>query len=157
MCIAYAQQDTAKTTEKMQFDSVFVMQKSPWGAVLRSAVLPGWGQIYNQSYWKAPVIWGLTAYLVGYWISNNKDYKTNRDFYSENKDSKIVDYRLINRALTFREFYRDQRDMFAIYMGLTYILTLVDAYVDAHMFDFTVKEDFFTKSPYLKMSFKYGF
>jgi len=27
--------------------------KSPWGAVARSAVLPGWGQVYNEQYWKA--------------------------------------------------------------------------------------------------------
>ena len=27
--------------------------KSPWGAALRSGVLPGWGQLYNDSYLKA--------------------------------------------------------------------------------------------------------
>ena len=52
---AYAQ-DTNDVKGKN--DTSFVMEKSPWGAVLRSAILPGLGQIYNQSYWKAPIVWG---------------------------------------------------------------------------------------------------
>ena len=38
--------------------------KSALGAVLRSAVIPGWGQFYNESYLKVPVVVGLTGFLV---------------------------------------------------------------------------------------------
>ena len=48
--ISFAQEDTVKNQNEKPADTVFVMQKSPWGAVLRSAILPGWGQIYNESY-----------------------------------------------------------------------------------------------------------
>ena len=44
--------------------------------------------------------------------------------------------------MVYRNFYRDQRDLFTIYMGITYLLQLVDAYVDAHLFDFTVQENY---------------
>lgn len=112
-------------------DTIFQMQKSPWGAVLRSAILPGFGQYYNESYWKIPIVWGvLTWFTYNYTILNN-DYKFYRDRYisTANPNDK-----------TLRDDFRDERDMFAIYLGLTYLANLLDAYVDAHMFDFTVKE-----------------
>ncbi|MFO7447247.1 MAG: DUF5683 domain-containing protein [Ignavibacteriaceae bacterium] len=127
-------------------DSVFLMRKSPWGAVLRSAVLPGWGQIYNESYWKAPIVWGIAAWLVYNWIDNNDLYQDYRERYSSTLSSRDQEY---------RNFYRDQRDLFAIYMGLTYVLTLVDAYVDAHLFDFTVEENLYTRQPMLGIKFKF--
>lgn len=113
-------------------DTVYVMHKSPWGAVLRSAVIPGWGQIYNQSYYKAPIVWGVSAWLVYNWIQSNNQYKNYQKFYFQTSDT---------RYKTQRDFYRDQRDLFSIYMGITYVLTLVDAYVDAHLFDFSVEEE----------------
>ncbi|MBZ0198888.1 MAG: hypothetical protein K8H86_03405 [Ignavibacteriaceae bacterium] len=119
-------------------DSVFVMSKSPWGSVLRSAVLPGLGQIYNHSYYKAPIIWGVSAYFIYGWIRNNNDYKNFAEAYNSNSSI----YNKYNR-----DFYRDQRDMFSVYLGLTYILNLLDAYVDAQLFDFTVEEDFLTRYP----------
>jgi hypothetical protein len=125
-------------------DSVFESTKSPWTAVLMSAVVPGAGQIYNESYWKAPLIWGLTGWLVYNWVDNNKNYKSNRDLYAQTGDE---DFR------TLRSFYRDQRDVFAIYLGLTYVLNLVDAYVDAQLFDFTVEEDFLIRQPRLNIRF----
>jgi hypothetical protein len=32
--------------------------------------------------------------------------------------------------------YRDKRNLFTWYFGLTYLLTLVDAYIDAYLFGF---------------------
>lgn len=113
------------------------MQKSPWGAVLQSAVLPGLGQIYNESYWKAPLIWGIAGWFVYNWIDNNNLYKDNRTLFLETGES-IYKLR--------RDFYRDQRDNFTIYFVFLYFLNLVDAYVDAHLYDFNVQEDFMNRS-----------
>lgn len=110
-------------------DSVFVMQKSPMGAVLRSALIPGWGQFYNESYWKVPVVWGALGWFVYGWIESNNNYTDYRDKYLISG---------LQRDLSVREFYKDQRDLFAVYIGLTYFLNLIDAYVDAHLFDFEV-------------------
>lgn len=128
--------------EEKHTDTVYVMQKSPWGAVLRSAIIPGWGQFYNESYWKIPVVWGFAGWFVYNWIDTNDEYIKNRDLFINTGE---------NIYLRRRDFYRDQRDNFAIYLALTYFLNLVDAYVDAHLFDFSVSEDFLTRTPQLNI------
>ena len=138
---AFAQINNADD-KSVKNDSVFISTKSPWTAVLMSAVIPGAGQIYNESYWKAPLIWALSGWLVYNWIQNNNSYKENRELYMKTGDE---DYR------TLRTFYRDQRDVFTIYMGLTYFLNLVDAYVDAQLFDFSIDEDFLIRQPRLNI------
>lgn len=122
------------------------MQKSPWGAVLRSAIIPGWGQFYNEDYLHIPVIWGLLGWFGYEWVLNNKDYSDNRNLFKETGNSL---YKLR------RDFYRDQRDRFTIYMVLTYFLNLVDAYVGAHLFDFSVEEDYLMKVPRLKVIYHF--
>lgn len=126
--------DSTQDTNKVS-DQKFIMQKSPWGAVLRSALIPGWGQIYNESYWKAPIVWGITGWFVYAWIDNNNKYIDNKNIFIDTG---------IDRFRRLRDFYRDQRDEFAIYIALTYFLNLVDAYVDAQLFDFSVEENFYT-------------
>lgn len=126
-----------QSTKDSVNDSVFVMQKSPWGAVVRSAIIPGFGQFYNESYWKIPVIWGVGALFFSGWVYNNNLYKDNKNLFIE-KGEEIYKLR--------RDFYRDQRDNFTIYLVLLYILNLVDAYVDAHLYDFNVEEDFISGS-----------
>lgn len=124
------------TTSQLKNDSIFVMKKSPWGAVARSAILPGLGQFYNESYWKIPVIFTAIGYLSYQWKFNNDNYSKYKNLFLES----IKNNSQNNNYYRLREFYRDQRDMFAIYIGLTYLLNLIDAYVDAHLFDFDVNE-----------------
>jgi hypothetical protein len=135
-----------RTGENQPSDSVFVMQKSPWGAVLRSALLPGFGQFYNESYWKIPVIWGVSALFISGWVYNNNLYQDNKNLFIETGNSLYM---------RNRDFYRDQRDNFTIYLVLLYVLNLVDAYVDAQLFDFSVEEDF--NSGFSKINFRYNF
>ncbi len=138
----YSQQDSLNTPSLQTNDSVFVMSKSPWGAVLRSAIIPGWGQFYNESYLKIPIIWGLGFWLGYEWKQYNDlyIYYRNRYIQTDNKDDK-----------TNRTFYRDQRDLFTVYMVITYIANLVDAYVDANLFDFNVSENTLTQTPMLNL------
>jgi hypothetical protein len=139
----FSQQDTTEIQDTTTISSdVFVMQKSPWGAVGRSAILPGWGQIYNESYWKAPVIWGVMGWFIYGWIDNNNNYKDYKNLYIQTGDETYINY---------RDFYHDQRDEFAIYLVLTYFLNLVDAYVDAHLFDFSVDENYMTGTKMLNV------
>ena len=147
--IAQTEPDSVQTVKS---ESGFEMTKSPWGAVGRSALLPGWGQYYNESYLKIPVIWGFLGYYTYGWITSNNDYQNYRDLYTQ---SLQPDYTGVSSSvlLNEREFYRDQRDMFAVYFGLAYFLNLVDAYVDAHLFDFDVSENPYTKSPQLKIRY----
>jgi hypothetical protein len=142
----FAQQDTTAIKDTTTNSNVFVMQKSPWGAVARSAIIPGWGQIYNESYWKAPVVWGIMGWFVYSWIDNNNKYIDYKDLYLQTNGSLYI---------TYRDFYRDQRDEFAIYIVLTYFLNLVDAYVDAHLFDFSVNENYMTGYKILNIRVKF--
>lgn len=141
-----AQTDSSAIRDTTSKNYVFEMQKSPWGAVVRSAILPGWGQIYNESYWKAPVVWGFMGYFAYVWIDNNNKYIDYSDAYKISRN---------NNDKTYRDFYRDQRDEFAIYIVLTYFLNLVDAYVDAHMFDFSVESNNLVKTPMLSVKFNF--
>jgi len=134
------------TEESSPSDTVFVMQKSPWGAVARSAIIPGLGQFYNESYWKIPVIWGVGALFISGWVYNNNLYKDYKDLFIETGN---------NTYLTYRDFYRDQRDNFTIYLVLLYVLNLVDAYVGAHLYDFTVEEDIITGAS--RVNFRFYF
>ena len=134
------------TEESTPSDTGFVMQKSPWGAVLRSAVLPGFGQFYNESYWKIPVIWGTGALLISGWVYNNNLYNDNKDLFISTGQS-LYQYR--------RDFYRNERDNFTIYLAVLYILNILDAYVDAHLYDFTVEEDYITGSS--RFNFRFYF
>lgn len=143
---SFAQQDSITITESNSDTTVFVMQKSPWGAVLRSAIVPGLGQIYNESYWKVPVVWGFMGYFVYVWVDNNNKYIDYSNAY------KLTGF---ENDKAYRDFYRDQRDEFAIYIVLTYFLNLVDAYVDAHLFDFSVEENKMINSPMLNLKINF--
>ena len=117
----------------------FRMRRSPWVAVGLSAVLPGAGQFYNRSYWKVPIAVGIGSYLGYEVLHNNNKFNDFKDQYAESQTSENPsgDLTLKNQ----REFYRDQRDTFIIYFGIFYLINLVDAYVDAHLFDFDVSEE----------------
>lgn len=129
------------------------MSKSPWGAVARSAILPGWGQYYNESYWKVPIFLGALGGLVYGWFYYNDLYRDYRDLYSES----LSDGGSGNQAfLSQRNLHLDNRDLFAIYIGLVYFLNLVDAYVDAHLFDFSVGENYNIGNRELQIKFYFN-
>lgn len=146
--VAYAQEEPdSLITQNSELSETFEMQKSPWGAVLRSAVLPGWGQFYNESYWKIPVVWGTLAWFAYNRQLNHDNYQDWKNRYSDSIAEDAAD----ERARTLRTFYQDQRDLFTVYFALAYLLQLVDAYVGAHLFDFSVSQDINSGMPQLHM------
>src|SRR5215510_13383968 len=64
-------------SKKSQPDSTTKKTKtySPALAATRSAIIPGWGQIYNKKYWKVPIIWGSLGATVYVFRNNIKFYK----------------------------------------------------------------------------------
>lgn len=118
---------------------------SPKKAWILSAVLPGAGQIYNKKYWKAPIVWGGLA-LAGYYLDRNlKQINYYRDAYVAETDgdaSTINDTGLgSSQLLDVIDQYKTWRDWSYIALGAIYILNIVDANVDAHLFYFDVSED----------------
>lgn len=107
--------------------------------MLLSAVLPGAGQFYNESYWKIPVILGLGSYWGYEWVQMNNELITYKSKYSES----LVKFPPSgnDKYKNLRDFYRSERDKFAWYLGILYVLNIVDAYVDASLFDFSVDDN----------------
>lgn len=143
----HAQEQENNDTTSTKESTGFVMQKSPWGAVVRSAIIPGWGQFYNEQYLHIPVIWGLMGWFTYNWIQTNNDYKTYRDLFIKNPE--------VNPYKEYRDFYRDERDKFTIYFVITYFLNLVDAFVGANLFDFSVEEDYLMYN--YRLNIRYNF
>lgn len=113
--------------------------KSTLGAVLRSAIIPGWGQLYNESYFKVPVVVGLTGFLVWGIVTEHGNYRTYADLYDASITDDLPAGNLLHKR--FREFYRDRRDTYGWWLLVTYLLQLADAYVDAALFSFDVSSE----------------
>lgn len=120
---------------------------SPRKATIMSAIVPGAGQIYNKKWWKVPIIYGGFAGLGYLVVTNSNDYNTYKDAYIQrvDGDSATVDvfdgiYTEAN-LLELQSYYKRNRDLAAIGVVLLYALNVIDANVDAHLFNFDVGED----------------
>jgi hypothetical protein len=118
-------------------------RKSPAVAMLCSAVVPGAGQFYNQSYWKVPVVLGLGLYFASTWLDQNRRTRDFREKYAASllPDASAYDVANSGNYKNEREFYKEQRDTFAWYFVILYLVNIADAYVDASLFDFDVGTD----------------
>ena len=136
-CRAQEQGDSLFTTSgtAMPVDSSV---KSPLGAVIRSAILPGLGQFYNEAYWKVPIVLGLTGFLVYGVVHEHGLYSEYSDKYAATITEELPAGNL--RWKQFREFYRDRRDTYAWWLFIAYLFQIADAFVDAHMFSFDVSD-----------------
>lgn len=119
-------------------------QRSALAAVLFSLV-PGGGQIYNGSYWKVPIVWGVQAYFAYEWIANNKVYRSYQQQLSDSLAagppygaSSYARQSNINTLIGLRNTAMDQRDSYAWYIAGAYLLSMLDAYVDAELSGFDV-------------------
>jgi hypothetical protein len=138
---AFAQSTSSASSDTIPapLDSAFHMTKSPLEAVILSAVIPGAGQVYLHQAWKLPIIYGITGgFLYGALLQNSR--------YHDAQDSVANRYARRTGIDTFyahsweisREFYRNDRDKWWIYLGLAYIANVLDAYVSANLYDFDV-------------------
>jgi hypothetical protein len=129
-------------------------RKATWLAM----VFPGGGQIYNRKYWKLPLVYGGIvgcAYAINW---NNKMYKDysqaymdimdddpNTDSYKDFVSSRVdIDSRLEYFQNIFKrrkDTYRRQRDLSIFCMIGVYVLSIIDAYVDAELSDFDISKD----------------
>lgn len=110
---------------------------TPIGALWRSALLPGWGQLYYGSIPKAALFLGATATVAGIVVWNNTRF-LDADRRYQQYDS--TDGRKLP-ALREREFYRDQRDIAALWFVVIYGLNIMDAYVGGHMASFSLGDN----------------
>ena len=134
--------NSAPPLQPKRFDTVstaYHPTKLPGVALALSAVLPGAGQFYNESYWKIPILLGFGYYFASRWIDNNDSTKHYRELYTNSFTTLTPNG--IPEFQRLREFYKDQRDAFSWYIFIYYIVNLVDAYVDASLYDFNVGDN----------------
>ena len=157
--------DSIPLTSK-EIDRLF-WKPDPMRAVWLGAIVPGLGQIYNRSYWKVPIVYGgFMGCIYGITWTNSQyvGYKNAyRDIYYDIRDGKVSNdpsksYIAIlpegytidrmggssayqSRLKEWQNKSRSNRDLSIAITAIFYALTLIDAYVDAQLFDFDISTD----------------
>ncbi len=130
-------------------DAVFVHAKdkhSPTTATVLSTIFPGLGQIYNGNYWKVPVVVGGMASIYYVVDFNNRGYNRFRSAYFIRTDGNTetvdeFDGLLSEEGLKYYvTAYKRNRDLAILGMVAFYALNIIDANVDAHLFNWNVDE-----------------
>jgi hypothetical protein len=145
----YAQKLTGVTP----YDTTLIRIHSPRKASFYSAVLPGLGQIYNRKYWKVPIIYGgfialfyaikynnkyYTQFKKAYIFRTDNDPNTSAEFpYGGTLTSNFAADQLL-QGMDYHERYRNLS-----ILGLAgfYVLNIIDATVDAYLFDYDITQD----------------
>lgn len=129
-------------------------------AVLYSAIFPGLGQFYNRKYWKLPIVYGGALGLIYAITWNGRVYN---DYNQAFKDlvlgvpnGKYNDFLQPGKGIDEypggregfqdalkrkKDFFRRNRDLAIIASVGVYALCMIDAYVDAQLYDFDVSPD----------------
>lgn len=97
--------------------------RSPTGALLRSLAVPGWGQMYNKKYFKAIIVAGGQGVLLGSAIAEWKRASDAKNDASLPPFERLEDYRL----------HTNNRNMLLWLFAAATVVSILDAYVDAHL------------------------
>jgi hypothetical protein len=150
-----------------QQDSIVIRKPDAVKAVWIGAIVPGGGQIYNRSYWKLPIVYGAfmgCGYAISTMQNHYSGYKTAYlELYNDVQAGTVSDdpsksyiavlpngYTLsnvggastwMNTLKNQQSIYRRYRDYSILAAVAAYALSLVDAYVDAQLFDYDISPD----------------
>ena len=131
---------------------------NPTKATWLALVIPGGGQIYNRKFWKLPIIYGGFAGCAYALTWNNKMYK---DYMQAYKDAALGNWEAnsihdllppgyLDRTpkTQITETLRKQKDTYRRYRDLSifafigvYLISVIDAYVDAELSNFDITPD----------------
>ncbi len=141
-------------------DSTILLRKSEFKpdskkAVIYSAIFPGLGQLYNRKYWKLPIVFGGALGLTYAITWNGARYNEYSQAYKDlvlgtgNSYTNWVTeaevsanrQRWIDAFKKKKDFFRRNRDLAIIASVGVYALCMIDAYVDAQLYDFDMSQD----------------
>ncbi|RTQ49990.1 hypothetical protein EJV47_10120 [Hymenobacter gummosus] len=159
--------DTARMTERL----LGWRMTRPRKAIILAGVLPGAGQVYNRKYWKLPLVYaalGGTIYGEYFYWTRYKEFKAGKDARVARANNETGPQTVDNgpnsgnleiypataagdaKQLNALNFYRLRRDTFFAYIGLAYGAQILDALVDANLYDFDVSDNLALKvEPYV--------
>ena len=130
-------------------------KKATWLAI----VLPGAGQIYNRKYWKLPIFYGGFVGCIYALRWNGQMYHDYSQAYMDivDDDETTQSYNQFLHLGTqitdankdrYQEIFRKRKDRYRRYRDLStfaligvYVLSVIDAYVDASLSEFDISKD----------------
>ncbi len=128
--------DVRRGTAPVDADTVAAQNApSPRGALLRSILLPGWGQWYNDKPYKAAFFSATTAGLLSWAVAAHRDVSRTGDELQRLRQEAPFDPRIT----ALQQLQQDQaarRNTRALYVVLAVTAAALDAYVDAHLAEF---------------------
>ena len=162
--------DSLSVDSLSQVSNNKVFIPNPTKAVLYSAVFPGLGQIYNRKYWKLPLVYGAFTGCIYAITWNDKQYKGYKNAYVDFTDGNagtaswknyenLVRYsggtlteepeqwsasaykNFSDRLNTKKYYFRRYLELSYIISVGVYVLCMLDAYVDAQLFEFDINEE----------------
>ena len=146
----YSKQDSLKKFYKI----------IPRTATIRSAMVPGWGQVYNRQYWKLPLVAGAFAVNIYFIVYNDTRYHYYKGYLGQTyppQSIATVNVPLYNSVdsegkQVYRDFnqdtlnnavagYRKNRDGSYLILLAVWAANIVDANVTAHLKTFDMTDD----------------
>ena len=130
----------------------------PIRAMWLGLVLPGAGQLYNRKYWKLPIVYGGFLGCVYALTWNGQmlsDYSqafldiTDSDPNTKSYEKMLPpNYSIEGKEARFQAIFKSKKDTFRRFRDLSifafggvYLLSVIDAYVDAELSTFDISHD----------------
>jgi len=152
--------DSLKKVAEKNDTSTHKRHHTPRGATIRSAIIPGWGQVYNRKYWKLPLVYGAIGFPAFLIVNNKKWYDRARYALSIVANNRyagpaaadslsrvhpqllvLVNQKAQGSLINFRNESRKNMDYSVLFTALMWGLNVVDATVDGHLKAFNVSDD----------------
>lgn len=124
------EQQTTETAEQVKL-------VSPIGAMVRSAIFPGWGQFYSRSYFRGSLtVLGIGGSVIGALLAQ-QSFRSRYDAYEDlvwqgfhNEETILESYEYANQRYKLRTFF--------MYTGIgIWLYSLIDSYVGANFYNAT--------------------
>ncbi len=165
----YQQNTFAQDTLSVPANITHKFKAEPLKATMMAVAFPGLGQIYNRKYWKIPLVYagfGSLIYSVGFNGSNYSKYmKAYQDFtdnipatdsylkliladpstydpvlYPASYDPSNASY-YKDGMLRMVDYYKRYRDLSYIGIAGWYLISILDANVDASLFNYDISNN----------------
>ena len=141
--------ESASAPKNNFFNRFFIKKYPNPRAAALLAIIPGGGQAYNKKWWKIPLVYGALGGMSWWAISTNKQYVALRDNYKwvvdEDPDTNPVEapytFMSSSQLKGYRDIYRNYTEKRFMWLGITYLLSITDVFVDAHLARFDVSDD----------------
>jgi hypothetical protein len=129
----------------------------PRVSTIRSAMIPGWGQINNRQYWKVPFVVAGFGALIWYGIVyNDTRYHYYKGYLQQTYDQGLASTATLsvplynqnvsreynaNQLSTIVSGYRRNRDGSYLLIAVVWAANIIDANVTAHLKTFDMTDD----------------